>query len=152
MSQTYGQPQSVAGGRTALSNHRTSHSFEPSHIDTIRQHMNKLENLLNRVKDPLELYVEPQLSLLSHQRLPLASFVSNTLLNADEAVALNFRAEHETDMTTCTSYLPAIGRLLIVVTFFEDSFRIITQWNDQVLYLDKHRGSTTPWADLRCLQ
>ncbi|KAH7329053.1 SURF4 family-domain-containing protein [Stachybotrys elegans] len=36
-------------------------------------------------------------------------------------------------------YLPAIGRFLIVVTFLEDALRIITQWNDQLLYLQDFR-------------
>jgi uncharacterized membrane protein YphA (DoxX/SURF4 family) len=36
-------------------------------------------------------------------------------------------------------YLPAIGRFLIVVTFLEDAIRIVTQWNDQLLYLQDHR-------------
>ncbi|GBE87403.1 SURF4-domain-containing protein [Sparassis latifolia] len=36
-------------------------------------------------------------------------------------------------------HLPAIGRFLIVVTFLEDSLRIITQWNDQLWYLQRHR-------------
>ncbi|KAK2760783.1 hypothetical protein FQN54_002021 [Arachnomyces sp. PD_36] len=36
-------------------------------------------------------------------------------------------------------YLPAIGRFLIVVTFLEDALRIITQWNDQLLYLNEFR-------------
>ncbi|KKA28745.1 hypothetical protein TD95_003285 [Thielaviopsis punctulata] len=40
-------------------------------------------------------------------------------------------------------FLPAIGRFLIVVTFLEDSLRIITQWNDQVLYL--HDFRKIPW-------
>lgn len=39
------------------------------------------------------------------------------------------------------SYLPAIGRFLIVVTFLEDALRIITQWSDQLLYLRDYRGS-----------
>jgi hypothetical protein len=34
-------------------------------------------------------------------------------------------------------YLPAIGRFLIIVTFLEDSLRIITQWGDQLWYLQK---------------
>jgi hypothetical protein len=41
-------------------------------------------------------------------------------------------------------YLPAIGRFLIVVTFLEDALRIITQWNDQLLYLRDYRNSQTP--------
>lgn len=36
-------------------------------------------------------------------------------------------------------YLPAIGRFLIVVTFIEDSLRIVTQFNDQLLYLGDYR-------------
>ncbi|KAI9795278.1 MAG: hypothetical protein M1835_006086 [Candelina submexicana] len=36
-------------------------------------------------------------------------------------------------------YLPAIGRFLIVVTFLEDALRILTQWNDQLLYLHDYR-------------
>lgn len=35
-------------------------------------------------------------------------------------------------------YLPAIGRFLIVVTFLEDSLRIITQWSDQLWYLQRY--------------
>jgi hypothetical protein len=34
-------------------------------------------------------------------------------------------------------HLPAIGRFLIVVTFLEDSIRILTQWGDQLWYLQK---------------
>ena len=40
-----------------------------------------------------------------------------------------------------TRYLPAIGRFLIVVTFLEDALRILTQWNDQLLYLHDFRHS-----------
>lgn len=38
-------------------------------------------------------------------------------------------------------YLPAIGRFLIVVTFLEDTLRIMTQWNDQLIYLRDYRKS-----------
>ena len=34
-------------------------------------------------------------------------------------------------------YLPAIARFLIVVTFLEDSLRIVTQWSDQLWYLQR---------------
>ncbi|KAF5103556.1 hypothetical protein D0Z03_000166 [Geotrichum reessii] len=37
-------------------------------------------------------------------------------------------------------YLPLIGRFLIVATFFEDGFRIMTQWNSQVSYIYTFRG------------
>ncbi|KAK5663336.1 hypothetical protein OQA88_3764 [Cercophora sp. LCS_1] len=36
-------------------------------------------------------------------------------------------------------FLPAIGRFLIVVTFIEDTLRILTQWSDQLLYLHDYR-------------
>ncbi|KAH7882366.1 SURF4 family-domain-containing protein [Phlebopus sp. FC_14] len=36
-------------------------------------------------------------------------------------------------------HLPAIGRFLIVVTFYEDALRIMTQWSDQLWYLQTHR-------------
>jgi hypothetical protein len=32
-------------------------------------------------------------------------------------------------------HLPTIGRFLIIVTFYEDALRIMTQWNDQLWYL-----------------
>lgn len=36
-------------------------------------------------------------------------------------------------------YVPQIGRFLIVATFYEDSWRIISQWSDQVFYLWNYR-------------
>lgn len=36
-------------------------------------------------------------------------------------------------------HLPAISRFLIVATFYEDAMRIIWQWSDQVMYLEKAR-------------
>lgn len=38
-------------------------------------------------------------------------------------------------------YLPAIGRFLIVITFLEDSLRILSQWSDQLWYLQKYVSS-----------
>ncbi|KAI0173418.1 SURF4-domain-containing protein [Hypoxylon sp. FL1284] len=40
-------------------------------------------------------------------------------------------------------YLPAIGRFLIVVTFLEDALRIMTQWSDQLVYLNSYRHIPT---------
>jgi len=37
-----------------------------------------------------------------------------------------------------------MARFLIVVTFLEDAIRIITQWNDQIWYLQRHRRF--PWG------
>ncbi|OAA53972.1 copii-coated vesicle protein 4 [Niveomyces insectorum RCEF 264] len=41
-------------------------------------------------------------------------------------------------------YLPAIGRFLIVVTFLEDALRIVTQFGDQLRYLQDYRH--IPWG------
>ncbi|WWC67974.1 uncharacterized protein I206_101893 [Kwoniella pini CBS 10737] len=41
-------------------------------------------------------------------------------------------------------YVPAMARFLIVVTFLEDALRILTQWSDQLWYLQKHRHF--PWG------
>ncbi|KAF9915575.1 hypothetical protein BX616_005833 [Lobosporangium transversale] len=41
-------------------------------------------------------------------------------------------------------YIPAIARLLIVVTFLEDAVRISTQFSDQLYYLQRYRGF--PWG------
>lgn len=50
-------------------------------------------------------------------------------------------------------YLPAIGRFLIVVTFLEDALRIITQWSEQLYYLNSYRRSEyTPRSFLRAVR
>ncbi|KAI5955095.1 ERV29 [Candida jiufengensis] len=36
-------------------------------------------------------------------------------------------------------YVPAIGRAFLVATFYEDTIRIFTQWNEQVYYLHNYR-------------
>lgn len=42
--------------------------------------------------------------------------------------------------TPLKPYLPFIGRFLIVATFFEDGFRIYSQWTAQVSYIWTYRG------------
>ncbi|KAI9179003.1 ER-derived vesicles protein erv29 [Blastocladiella emersonii ATCC 22665] len=46
--------------------------------------------------------------------------------------------------TPLKPYLPVFARFLLVVTFLEDSLRIVSQWSDQLWYLEKHRGM--PWG------
>lgn len=41
-------------------------------------------------------------------------------------------------------YVPALARFLIVVTFLEDSLRIVSQWNDQLYYLQNFQHM--PWG------
>ncbi|EDK46030.1 ER-derived vesicles protein erv29 [Lodderomyces elongisporus] len=36
-------------------------------------------------------------------------------------------------------YVPAIGRAFLVATFYEDTIRIFSQWNEQVYYLHNYR-------------
>ncbi|KAI8075138.1 SURF4 family-domain-containing protein [Gongronella butleri] len=36
-------------------------------------------------------------------------------------------------------YIPAISRFLIVATFLEDALRIVTQWSDQLYYMEQSR-------------
>ncbi|KAF8308180.1 SURF4-domain-containing protein [Clavulina sp. PMI_390] len=49
------------------------------------------------------------------------------------------KAEDMVDMYSqpLRPHLPAIGRFLIVVTFLEDALRILTQWSDQLWYLQR---------------
>ena len=65
--------------------------------------------------------------------------------NPDDPLA-KLRAVGDTVDDAITTYtqplrphLPAIGRFLIVVTFYEDALRILTQWSDQLWYLQTHR-------------
>lgn len=41
-------------------------------------------------------------------------------------------------------HLPALGRFLIVVTFLEDALRIVSQWSDQLWYLQQYDEFTSP--------
>jgi len=41
-------------------------------------------------------------------------------------------------------YVPVLARFFLVVTFFEDSLRILFQWQDQNNYL--HRYRSMPWG------
>lgn len=46
-------------------------------------------------------------------------------------------------------HLPAIGRFLIVVTFLEDSWRIMTQWGDQLWYLQRSVRSARVYSGIQ---
>ncbi|CAG8674572.1 6715_t:CDS:2, partial [Paraglomus brasilianum] len=55
----------------------------------------------------------------------------------------NYSSKAEEILHPLKPYVSAIARFLIVVTFLEDSFRIVFQWEDQIWYLSKYRGM--PW-------
>lgn len=55
--------------------------------------------------------------------------------------AISLKVEHvlDTSFSPIKPYLPAVGRLFIVATFYEDALRIFTQWSEQVYYLNTYR-------------
>lgn len=55
--------------------------------------------------------------------------------------ATSEKAEHLLGLvgTPIKPHLPSVSRFLIVATFYEDAMRILWQWSDQVLYLEKAR-------------
>ncbi|KAJ3081888.1 hypothetical protein HK102_002075, partial [Quaeritorhiza haematococci] len=59
-----------------------------------------------------------------------------------------FEAALETVSQPIKPWLPGIARFLLVVTFLEDSLRIISQWGDQVYYLERHRGFRWSTAEI----
>ena len=82
--------------------------------------------------------------------MTVTSIYNQELLGADyQAPTLVFKQGILKDtLTPCSfdlsRYLPVIGRFLIVVTFIEDSLRILTQWSDQLVYLRDFRHSKIP--------
>ncbi|KAF7880287.1 uncharacterized protein EAF02_007133 [Botrytis sinoallii] len=40
---------------------------------------------------------------------------------------------------TIKQYIPLVGRFLIVVTFLEDAFTIVTEWKNQLIFLNQYR-------------
>lgn len=65
-------------------------------------------------------------------------------MDAIKTHALKFEEKVERAMAPVKGYLPTLGRFLLVVTFFEDSLRIVAQWSDQTNYLEFYRGMW-PW-------
>ena len=76
---------------------------------------------------------------------PLASQCGDAAADADadsplaklRAVASQVEDYIEIYSQPLKPHLPAIGRFLIVVTFLEDAWRIVTQWSDQLWYLHR---------------
>lgn len=56
-----------------------------------------------------------------------------------EAVSLKVENILDNYFSPIKPYLPAVGRLFIVATFYEDALRIFTQWSEQVYYLNVYR-------------
>ncbi|KAJ3026003.1 UNVERIFIED_CONTAM: hypothetical protein HDU68_006375 [Siphonaria sp. JEL0065] len=48
----------------------------------------------------------------------------------------------------CKPHMPLIARFLIIATFYEDSLRLMNQWNDQIRFLKRYRGFPYTTAEL----
>lgn len=106
---------------------------DPSPLDAIREQTSKIEDWLDTLADPVKPYVS---------RCALAPYIVACFGSSRKrAQNKGFEAYTNTLFFQPSSYLPAVGRFLIVVTFIEDSLRILTQWNDQLLYLRDFRKS-----------
>ncbi|KAJ8146248.1 hypothetical protein OY671_000711 [Metschnikowia pulcherrima] len=68
---------------------------------------------------------------------PMSSNLSG--LEKAEAFSRKFEDIFDTYFSPIKPYVPAIGRLFIVATFYEDAIRIFTQWSEQVYYLHVYR-------------
>lgn len=126
------QIRSTAGYNLGLSNQfagpgSADATNDPSPLDAIREQTSKIEDWLNTIGEPLKPSVIPLCRM--RLRSTYRCWGRNTFEAADIA---------------SLSYLPAIGRFLIVVTFLEDALRILTQWSDQLTYLKDYRHSMTP--------
>lgn len=67
----------------------------------------------------------------------------DALIPADHPAVRKIEAQLDRLLDTYGSgvrpFIPALGRFLIVATFFEDSMRIMSQWKEQVYYLATFR-------------
>lgn len=65
--------------------------------------------------------------------------LSQTGLEKAEAVSKQVEDLLDSYFSPLKPFVPAIGRLFIVATFYEDAIRIFTQWGEQVYYLHLYR-------------
>lgn len=64
---------------------------------------------------------------------------SKSLLEKFELYTKHFEDFIDEKFKPLKPYVPAIGRAFLVATFYEDTMRIFTQWNEQVYYLHIYR-------------
>ena len=120
-----GSSQNRFGVAPGYSNMKAEASNDPSPLDAIREQTSKIEDWLDTLSEPVKPYV-----YFFRPRGVMVVEVENVM-----------RKGHGSNLEIFAlyRYLPAIGRFLIVVTFLEDALRIVTQWNDQLLYLHDYR-------------
>ncbi|KGT68444.1 hypothetical protein MEK_03464 [Candida albicans 12C] len=73
---------------------------------------------------------QPHIDPISSSKSPLEQF---------EDVAKKVEDWIDDYFKVLKPYVPAIGRAFLVATFYEDTLRIFTQWNEQVYYLHNYR-------------
>lgn len=83
----------------------------------------------------------PQFQAMPPQQPPLGP-VSLPLSGLERLEEMSKTAERvfDTYLQPTKPFVPAIGRLFIVATFYEDAIRIFSQWDEQVYYLHVFRG------------
>lgn len=69
--------------------------------------------------------------------------MNNSALREVQKFTSSFEDVVERVTVPIKPYLGVIARFLLVVTFLEDSLRMVTQWPEQSFYLRSHRGF--PW-------
>lgn len=77
----------------------------------------------------------------SYATSSLGSSSSNKVQLIERFESFSKKIENLTNHTLVQKikpYTPPIARFLIVATFYEDSFRIISQWSDQIFYLKNY--------------
>ncbi|WWC86886.1 uncharacterized protein L201_001765 [Kwoniella dendrophila CBS 6074] len=89
-------------------------------------------------------YQPDPISRSSHSSSYGGSGSDDDLLNKVQAYTSKIEDLIEAYTQPIRPYVPAMARFLIVVTFLEDALRIMTQWSDQLWYLQKHRHF--PWG------
>jgi len=102
---------------------------------------------INRPAPPQAYGSQPYLaSSQSHLNGGVGSFDASSESALQKLRAIGSKVEDQIDTLSqpLRPYLPSIGRFLIVVTFLEDALRIVTQWSDQIWYLQRHRSF--PWG------
>ena len=114
---------------------RADATNDPSPLDAIREQTSKIEDWLDTLADPIKPYV-------------VVIIIARALLLRCSSSRVRVPTLRWHRVFFVYRYLPAIGRFLIVVTFIEDSLRILTQWSDQLLYLRDYRQSMIPFLPL----
>ena len=123
---------------------------DPSPLEQIREQTSKIEEWLENAAEPVKPYVCPRVHKTISPARKILGLLSLTRDCSLMSIGLIYeRLNGWTDRVRPPRYVPALGRFLIVCTFIEDALRIVTQWTDQLTYLETYRHSGWPlWSKL----